>query len=74
MVVHHGMPALIVSNYDLQFTSHFLHSLSSALGCKHSLSMAFHPEIDGLRKGCIGPQNRSYISMCLLSRETGTCY
>ena len=48
MVAHHGMPALIVSNCDPRFTSHFWHSLISALNCKHSLSMAFHLEMDGL--------------------------
>ena len=48
VVVHHGMPALIVSNSDPRFTSHFWHSLISALVCKYSLSTTFHPEIDSL--------------------------
>ena len=30
LVAHHGIPALIVSNCDQQFTSHFWHSLISA--------------------------------------------
>ena len=48
MVVHSGMPFLIEADCDLRFTSHFWHNLISALDCKHSLSMAFHPEMDGL--------------------------
>ena len=48
VVAHYGMPASIVSNHDLWFTSHFWRSLISALGCKHFLSMAFHPKMDGL--------------------------
>ena len=50
MVVHHGMPDLIVSNHDPRFTLGFQHSLISALGCKHSLSTIFQPETDGLSK------------------------
>ena len=34
IVAHYGMPALIVSNCDPQFISHFWHDLISALGCK----------------------------------------
>ena len=49
MVARHGMPALIVSDHDPRFTSHFWRNLISALGCKHSLSTTFHPETDGLR-------------------------
>ena len=48
IVAHHGMPASIISNYDPQFTSYFWYSLISALYYKHSLSMALHPEMDGL--------------------------
>ena len=45
---YHGMPASIVSNHHPRLTSYFWCSLISAIGCKHSLSTAFHPEIDGL--------------------------
>ena len=50
MVVHNGVPALIISNCDPWFTSRFWRSLISALGCKHSLSTTFHHERDGLCK------------------------
>ena len=50
VVVHHGMPALIVLDCDPWFVSRFWNSLISALGCKHSLSTTFHPETDGLSK------------------------
>ena len=45
------MPALLVSDSEPQFTSCLWHILISALGCKHSLSMAFHPEMDDLSEG-----------------------
>ena len=48
MVTHHKMPALIVSDCGLWFTSYFWCSLIHALDCKHSLSIGFHPEMDGL--------------------------
>ena len=48
VVAHHKMPASIVSDRDPRFTLHFLHSLISALGYKHSLSTAFHLETNGL--------------------------
>ena len=48
VVVHHGMPASVVPDCDLRFTLRFWYSLISALGYKHSLSTAFHPETDGL--------------------------
>ena len=44
VVAYHGMSALIVSDRDPRFTLCYWHSLISALGCKHSLSTAFHPE------------------------------
>ena len=49
VVARHGMPAQIVSDRDPWFTSRFQRSLISALGCKRSLSTAFHLETDGLR-------------------------
>ena len=48
LVAHHGMPASITSSRGPQYTSHFWHSLISALDCEHSLSMDFHLEIDSL--------------------------
>ena len=50
VVAYHGMPASIVSHCGLWFTTHFQFNLISALGCKHSLSLAFHPEMDSLSK------------------------
>ena len=48
--MHHGVPASIVSDHDPWFTSCFWLSLISILGLKHSLSIAFHSETDGLNK------------------------
>ena len=52
----------IVSNCDLQFTSHFWCSLISALGCKHSLSTTLKPETDGLSER----MHRSIVDFMLL--------
>ena len=50
VVVCHGMLVSIVSNRDPRFTSYFWRSLTSALGCKHSLCTAFYPEPYSLSK------------------------
>jgi hypothetical protein len=43
----HGVPKSIVSDRDFMFVSKFWQSLHNALGTKLSLSVAFHPLIDG---------------------------
>ena len=61
----HGMPASILSNCHPWFTSYFWHSLINALDCKLCLSMAFHPEIDGLSKRM--HRSIQYILCCYVS-------
>ena len=43
-----GIPDRIISDRDLRFTSHFSQSLTQELGITRNLSMAFHPQMDGL--------------------------
>jgi len=43
----HGIPKSIVSDRDTKFVSKFWQSLQSALGTQLSLSVAFHPQMDG---------------------------
>jgi hypothetical protein len=43
-----GLPTKIISNRDPQFTSHFSKALTTRLGIKQNISMAFHPQMDGL--------------------------
>jgi len=43
----HGVPASIVSNRDLRFTSRFWQSLQVALGTHLRMSSAYHPQTDG---------------------------
>jgi hypothetical protein len=43
----YGVPKSIVSDHDSKFLSKFWQSLLNTLGTKHSLSVAFHPQIDG---------------------------
>jgi Integrase zinc binding domain len=43
-----GLPNKIISDRDTQFTSHFSKALTARLGIEQNLSMAFHPQTDGL--------------------------
>jgi Integrase zinc binding domain len=43
-----GLPQKIISNQDPRFTSHFARELTKGLGIDQNLSMAFHPQTDGL--------------------------
>ncbi|PNX67385.1 retrotransposon-related protein, partial [Trifolium pratense] len=44
----HGIPSSIVSGRDPRFTSRFWESLQEALGTKLRLSLAYHPQTDGV--------------------------
>ncbi len=48
-----GVPVLIISDYGMQFTSHFYRSFQKGLGTKVSLSTAFHPYMNGKLKSII---------------------
>jgi len=43
-----GLPKQIISDRDPRFTSHFGRALTKELGIQQNLSMAFHPQTDGL--------------------------
>jgi hypothetical protein len=43
-----GLPQKSISDQDPQFTSHFVKVLTQGLGINQNLSMAFHPQTDGL--------------------------
>ena len=43
----HGVPASIVSDRDLRFTSRFWQSLQNALGTQLRMSLAYHPQTNG---------------------------
>jgi hypothetical protein len=43
-----GLPTKVISDRDPRFTSHFGRALSQKLGVQQNLSMAFHPQTDGL--------------------------
>lgn len=43
----HGLPAVIVSDRDLKFTSHFWRTLLEIFGTKLALSSSYHPLING---------------------------
>jgi len=43
-----GLPNRMISDRDPRFTSHFARALATKLGVSQNLSMAFHPQTDGL--------------------------
>jgi hypothetical protein len=43
-----GLPTKIISDRDLRFTLHFGRAFVAWLGIEQNLSMAFHPQMDGL--------------------------
>jgi hypothetical protein len=43
-----SLPTKIISDHDPRFTSHFSCTLMKQLGMEQNLSMAFHPQTDGL--------------------------
>jgi hypothetical protein len=42
------LPTKVISNRDPRFTSHFGHALANELGITWNMSMAYHPQMDGL--------------------------
>jgi len=44
----YGLPHKIISDRDPRFTSHFGRALAQELGIQQNISMAFHPQTDGL--------------------------
>ena len=48
LVFHlHGLPKVIISDWDAKFTSHFWKTLFTHLGTKLAMSTAFHPQTNG---------------------------
>ncbi|GKE44515.1 putative reverse transcriptase domain-containing protein [Tanacetum coccineum] len=47
IVARHEVPASIIYDRDVRFTSNFWKSFQKALGTDVSMSTAYHPEIDG---------------------------
>ncbi len=45
-----GLPTKLITDRDPCFTSHFGKALTTRLGIQQNLSMAFHPQTDGLSK------------------------
>ena len=43
----HGLPRSLVSDRDVQFTSHFWRTLWNKLGTRLNFILAYHPQYDG---------------------------
>lgn len=70
---HHGLPARIVSDRDVIFTSLFWSHLHKLMGTELRLSSAYHPESDGateranrtvtqMLRQCIGTTQKDWVS------------
>nr|GEY98152.1 putative reverse transcriptase domain-containing protein [Tanacetum cinerariifolium] len=53
VVTRHGIPISIISNRDLRFASNFWRAFQKALGTRLDMSIAYHPETDGLSERTI---------------------
>ncbi|GKB03578.1 reverse transcriptase domain-containing protein [Tanacetum coccineum] len=47
VVSRHGVPVLIISDWDSKFASYFWRLLNKALGTQMDMSTAYHPQTDG---------------------------
>lgn len=47
LIRYHGIPQLFVTDRDKLSTSNYWKTLVAAVGIKHKLSTAFHPQTDG---------------------------
>ena len=47
LVRYHGIPTTFITDRDKLFTSNYWKTLVSAMGIRHKLSTAFHPQTDG---------------------------
>ena len=47
LVRYHGIPTVFITDRDKLFTSNYWKTLVAAMGIKHKLSTAFHPQTDG---------------------------
>ena len=47
LVRYYGIPTVFITNRDKLFTSNYWKTLIAAMGIKHKLSTAFHPQTDG---------------------------
>ncbi|KAD4180334.1 hypothetical protein E3N88_28925 [Mikania micrantha] len=60
IIARHGTPTSIISDCDSRFTSSFWQTLQKALGTRVNLSMAYHPQTDGVvrfgKKGKLAPR------------------
>ncbi|GJX89472.1 putative reverse transcriptase domain-containing protein, partial [Tanacetum coccineum] len=50
VVSRHGVPVSIILDRDSRFTSHFWQSLHKALGIQLDMSIAYHPQTDGIQE------------------------
>jgi hypothetical protein len=62
----YGVPKSIVSDRDSKFVSKFWQSLHNAMGTKLDMSVAFHPQRDGLSERTIQTLE-DMLRACVLS-------
>jgi hypothetical protein len=60
-----GVPKSIILDRDPKFVSNFWQSLQNALGTRHTLSTAFHPQTDG-QSECTIQTLKDMLHACVL--------
>ena len=48
VIIHHGVPAELLSNHGRAFLSELMHEVCELMGMKKSNTTAYHPQTDGL--------------------------
>nr|GEV22443.1 hypothetical protein [Tanacetum cinerariifolium] len=71
-VSRHGVPILIISDRDSQFTSRFWQSMQEALGTRFDMSIAYRPQTDGQSERTIQTLKDMFRACILDSREVRT--
>ena len=63
-----GVPSKVISYRDPCFTSHFAQALTTKLSIGRNISMAFHPQTDGLTE-CKNQWVEQYLCLYTLARQ-----
>ena len=63
-----GVPSKVISDQDPQFTLHFVQALMTKLSIGQNISMAFHPQTDGLTE-CKNQWVEQYLHLYMSARQ-----